>query len=688
MDSGRLRDTTRVTSRRTLSAPLSPVPIPALAQAIAGFPIVSCDVFDTAVRRRLARSEDVLLATGARAAARGLVSCTPAAFREYRIEAERTVRRDIEAAGHDEVRIAEVYERLVACGIGADADVLAEIELAVERSVCVADEALRAVLMARPPGQRLLFLSDTMLSGVAIAKLLSEAGYGDECLVFTSADARRSKHTGRLFGHVIAALGCAPADIVHLGDNPRSDVARAQENGITALYLKRANPPPEPANVSATHHLVRLVHSHRRRAAQDRDPASLSPRGDAGAFALHRYFSLLLIGFTLFILAEAKRRNIRRIYFLARDGYLPLAIAKRLVARTGNKVELTYLHVSRQSIVAPTLIDDLPRLAADMESSMHGLPLRAALEALGIDRDTATRMLRDDGVDPEQPIVGPLGEGPIRRVFDAHRDTVVERLQARRATALAYLDEAGFLAPGPRLLVDVGWRGTIQKALSTLTGVPGGDIAGCYIGLWPQALTPGFDPRTAAGYLFSFGHPKPMLDIVLEGYALLELFLSAPHGAVSHYAARGTRMEPVHAVELEPGASLRRQAFAALEQGCVEEFEMLDSLLDGAWPEEIDPGSAIFDLAPLLTCPTAREVAAVNTIPFIHGASGERTSVAIKLVPLHQLLLSPDAALRRFENSPWRAGSIRASLPWPVPSMSFHDLRHRVERIRRLLGRT
>jgi len=68
-------------------------------------------------------------------------------------------------------------------------------------------------------------------------------------------------------------------------------------------------------------------------------------------------------------------------------------------------------------------------------------------------------------------------------------------------------------------------------ALAKLTGLPPFEIAGCYLGLLPQALRPRLDPRTAAGYLFSFGDPKPAMDMVLEGYALFELFLSAPHGS-------------------------------------------------------------------------------------------------------------------------------------------------------------
>ncbi len=176
------------------------------------------------------------------------------------------------------------------------------------------------------------------------------------------------------------------------------------------------------------------------------------------------------------------------------------------------------------------------------------------------------------------------------------------------------------------------------------------------------------------------------MDMVLEGYVLLELFCSAPHGSVLHYADEGGRTVPVHATEQEPGASIRRSAFAAIEAGCLREFDTLDAMLDGAWPAAIDPQSAVYDLERLLTRPTAREVAQINRIPFIHGMDGAHNTVPVNPIPRREWLLDLKATLRRIENAPWQSGSARSALPWPLPSMTLRELRHRTERLGRLLG--
>ena len=188
--------------------------------------------------------------------------------------------------------------------------------------------------------------------------------------------------------------------------------------------------------------MLRLLHSHRRSAAAGPPPA--------GRFGLlHRRVALLAIGFTLFILAEARRSGVRQIDFLARDGYLPLAIARRLVARTGQDVTLSYLEVSRQSVVVPTMANDLPALAEFAAHSAHGRPLRAVLGFLGVAEAETEALLRAAGLDPAQPVSGSVGMAAVSRLFDAAGTTIRQRIETRAADARAYLAQSGFMRAIP-----------------------------------------------------------------------------------------------------------------------------------------------------------------------------------------------------------------------------------------------
>lgn len=652
---------------------IEPVLTEELARRVIQARVVSCDVFDTALVRSVARPEDVHLITGARLVAAGLAACDPAAFREWRIEAERVARAGALAAGDDEPTLGEIHARLAASRIVRDATASAEMELEAEHAVLRPVEGLRALLSRRPAGAPLIFISDTVLPGAWLAGQLARFGFRPDCQVFTSADTRRSKHTGRLFDHVAASLGRAGAEFLHLGDNPQTDVANARARGWQAEHLPRPRPSPEGEEVARAHWLRRVLSSHRRA-----DPAHVTD-------PLVRSSSLLLIAFTLYVLAEARRRGISRIYFLSRDGYLPLAIARRITARRGHELELRYLHVSRQSIVVPAMADDPSALARRMAENMLDQPLERALEFIGIGREQTAGMLRALGEDPQRRYDGAGDRATMERLFAAQHDVIRAHLEKRRESALAYLEEQGFLQPGPRLVVDVGWRGGTQQALANLTRLPVGDIQGCYLGLFADALDAILNPETARGFLFSFGHPRANFDLVREGYALFELFFSAPDPTVVGYARTEGRMAPVFAPESEPGASRRRAAMAAIEEGVMAEVTALDAMLDGAWPEDIDAASALADIAPLLTAPTRSEVAAINAIPFINVLNGAHSVVPVNRLPLRRLLFRPEAALRQMENAPWRAGSVRLNLPWPLPFMAYPDLWHRYGRLRRLL---
>ncbi len=649
-----------------------------LGARIPGFRASCCHIFDTAIHRTLARPEDVLLVVGARAQARGLTGCSAEAFREFRLAAEAAVRREVEAAGHDEVRIAEVYARLAACGVLPDAQAGAALEFAVEQSVCRPIPSLQAALLARAPGQRLVFLSDTMLPSEWLARLLAGCGYGDDCEVICSADTRESKHSGRLFARLLDHLGGPPADILHIGDNAQADIANARSHGLATLHRPWHRPPPEAETVARTHVAVRLAHSLRR-APTLAPPAEPAP-------PLARHVSLLMLGFTLFVLAEARRQGIDRIFFTARDGYLPLAIAQRVTARTGEAVTLRYLEVSRQSIVVPGLGDDPAQLAELLGNTGLGRPLATILEPLGIEASRTAPLLAALGIDPGRIADEAAGREAMRRLTAAEGTLLQATLRQRQEDARGYLEQVGFLAPGRRMVVDVGWRGSVQRQLARLAGLAEPDLFGCYLGLLPEAMRPDVSPRNASGYLFAFGHPRPLMDIVLDGYILFELFFSAPHGSVARYAAAEGGFVAVHAQEQEPAAEARARFFAALERDCLAEIDALDAVLDGAWPEAIDPASALFDFAGLLRRPSRAEVARLNAIPFVHGADGRHLGVAVNPAPLHEVLLRPAATIQRFGRAAWRSGAMRASLPWPIPDMTYAELCHRYDRLRRLLG--
>lgn len=62
-------------------------------------------------------------------------------------------------------------------------------------------------------------------------------------LTLISAEAGFHKPDPRLFARAVDHWGCAPDDILHVGDSPGEDVAGAESAGLRALLLDRAGRP-------------------------------------------------------------------------------------------------------------------------------------------------------------------------------------------------------------------------------------------------------------------------------------------------------------------------------------------------------------------------------------------------------------------------------------------------------------
>ena len=67
-----------------------------------------------------------------------------------------------------------------------------------------------------------------------------------------------------------------------------------------------------------------------------------------------KYSAPILRDFVWWVLIEAKRRNIRKLYFLARDGYVMREVALVLCEKFNLDIECRYLYTSRAALRMPT----------------------------------------------------------------------------------------------------------------------------------------------------------------------------------------------------------------------------------------------------------------------------------------------------------------------------------------------
>lgn len=292
---------------------------------------------------------------------------------------------------------------------------------------------------------------------------------------------------------------------------------------------------------------------------------------------------------TLFYFIEALHErlleeDICQVYFLSREGQ-PLKRMFDMYERTATRpIESHYLEVSRRSTLLPSL-SQLDRESFEtlfrqyrrisLIEFLASLGLEAygdhISQALGLSGESRSRRYDDF---PDSDVFEALKQLPLfRDVYEAERMT-------RRNAFIAYLTRiSGGKIPTRLVIVDVGWKGTIQDHLfSMLCGTGATEvekITGYYLGLVGAGVE---DVRNEKrGLLFSIvGERTPKWRIFNENRALFEVVLAADHGSITGYEMAEDGQPQAVRGDFDERKMLETAVFPVLEQVCFRFSQLVE----------------------------------------------------------------------------------------------------------------
>lgn len=259
----------------------------------------------------------------------------------------------------------------------------------------------------------------------------------------------------------------------------------------------------------------------------------------------------VLVFYTRWVLKESQKRNIHRLYFMARDGWLMYHIARKICTSEGLDIDCRYFYCSRYSLRAGAykFFDECAYEKLFIHSykqSARDMLLRA-----GLDESERKRVYNDIyfDINKESDVMG-------RKEFDHFCCKIRESSVFRRIIyeisvnsypeVMRYIDQEGINKQKKIGIVDLGWTGSLEYTLRRLlnSGQIYTHITGFYLGLLEKPpLTPGSAYVT---WLFNEN------DIDIKSWFsqnLLECICSAPHGTTLGYKRDGDKTVPVLAEE-------------------------------------------------------------------------------------------------------------------------------------------
>lgn len=451
-------------------------------QAIENADVVSFDIFDTLIRRKLDSPKDVfnLMKGAADAASAGLISD----FRAARGLAEKNALGKAQEAGLEEVTFDQIYDELQNLTGITDTVKKAIQNIEIETELLCLD--VRVVgrdlfEFAVSQNKKIILVSDMYLPRDVIIRLLNRAGLSGFSTLYLSNELMKTKRVGDLFKHYLEEMQLEPSQIVHVGDNPLGDVATPRGLGIKTIHIPRsmvnfreASPFAQRLAVEARKHssltksVVDALIADRFFDVRDKLSEAAFFRNDPFQFG-YSALGPMMLGLSFWLYREAKADGVEKLYFLSRDGLVMKRVFDALFPFDQYGIETDYLYCSRRVVRVP-LMQNRFDLLQPVSKPIFKRTLGSWLEAnYGIDPAIIDRVVfTGRGFEgPEEFIDSGVDRAALSDLVGDLQDQLLEVCKREREVLEQYLAHKR-VGEGRHGVVDIGYAGTMQEAISNI----------------------------------------------------------------------------------------------------------------------------------------------------------------------------------------------------------------------------
>lgn len=272
-----------------------------------------------------------------------------------------------------------------------------------------------------------------------------------------------------------------------------------------------------------------------------------APDGDVFSRISYQVTAPILYSYVWWILREASFKNIKKIYFLARDGLVLQKIALIICNTYNLDIECKYLYCSRTALRTPSyhFIGDE---AYDMLLS-RGAYLSAynILMRLELDREKRLEIYSDIDFSPDDELklmdISQYHSFTDRlRHSDIYKNTYMTISENAFKNTIGYFRQEGIFDSENIVIADSGWSGSMQRSLMQLLRHSGHNphIEGFYFGMFSQP------PSESGNYnTWYFSKGSPLKRMVKFNNNVFECMCSADHTMTVSYAFENGKYIPV-----------------------------------------------------------------------------------------------------------------------------------------------
>lgn len=576
-------------------------------------PIYSFDIFDTCLSRISSLPASVFYMM-----AKTIMKNRDAAqdvfeFVNERMRAEREARMHTVPGQKEDVTLDEIYSAFRLNTPGYTKEALIQLELETEASVLrPIHETATAIESARKNGKRVIFVSDIYLPESFVRERLEHFGlYRKGDGLYVSSSIGLMKTTGRLFDYVREKENARFEDICHYGDHLYADVKVPAAKGVKTTLVTTGlnkyehawnsqafavNQPYDVYLMSGIAKSVRLSHSS-------------SVHNDIILDAIAPMF----VPFVSWIFRDARQRGIKKLYFLARDGYVLHEIAK-ILGVNYPEIELHYLYGSRRAFylagVKHASIDELNWIFPPVV----GKTPRQMLKRINADESVIRAAMEKRGLG-DQYLQTPLRAADHALFIELlseeeSRVQLLARASEQREIVKAYFTQVGLCCHDGMGIVDIGWSRFCQHAVNII--LEPHQVFGYFFGVFDQRMSISeAGPYAAAFYPEEFYSDECNKNLLKHEFLpILEQFFTLnDQRSTIGFTREGSSVVPVF--EEKAGAESYKEVYfekhLTLIRQFAKEYLRFDAFIQH--PELLIRNCGYRSVTMLMTSPTADEAA-------------------------------------------------------------------------------
>ena len=515
-----------------------------LIAKLSGYSVISFDVFGTLIFRPFSDPTDLFYILGEKF---GILD-----FKNKRILAERAAReKKYKKEKHYEVTLKEIWDELASVTSIAPEEGMA-VETETELSLCYPNPFMLEVWNGlKAKGKKLIIVSDMYLPEATIKMLLEKNGFEGAGKLYVSNEYNINKYEGKIYKKVLDDIGSGKK-LIHVGDDPRSDVLMAKKAGIDVVHYPQTGRfdllyrPHDMSPIVGSAYRG-IVNNHIYNCA-----CQYSMEYEYG----YIYGGLFVLGYCRFIHEQYVKEKLDKLLFLSRDGDILKQVYDLLFPEDRTEYALWSRKASTKLMAAHDTEDFLRRFVTHRIG--ENITIGEALDSMELaslkDEMSGWRSPdKEETLKTEEELTVKTAE-LLKAFLLQRKERIVSAYEEQNTAAKDYYSE---MLKGCEKVaaVDIGWAGSGAVSLSYLTekawNIPcsvSGIIAGTNTphNAEPDASESFLQSGKLKSYMFSQSLNRDLLKKhdPGKGYNVFwELLLSSPQAKFSGFYSDGPHFE-------------------------------------------------------------------------------------------------------------------------------------------------